>query len=101
MLKIVLLPDPFGPIRPRISPFLTPNDTLLTAVKPPTRWVRPWTASKSLRGSLRRVRRRARQRQNRLALLLALGPDEIRLVVDVLEDHREGAVVLTGHRSGL
>src|SRR5215475_7870744 len=45
MLKIVLLPDPFGPIRPRISPFSTLNDTLLTAVKPPKRFTRPFTTS--------------------------------------------------------
>src|SRR5438094_579743 len=53
------------------------------------------------RGSLRRVRRRAGQRQDRLALLLALGPYEIGLVVDVLENHREGAIVLARHRSAL
>src|SRR3954468_11937265 len=45
MLKIVLLPEPFGPIRPRISPCATLNDTLLTAVKPPNRFTRPSTTS--------------------------------------------------------
>ena len=45
MLKIVLLPEPFGPIRPRISPCSTLNDTLLTAVKPPKRFTNPSTAS--------------------------------------------------------
>ena len=35
MSKIVLLPEPFGPIRPRNSPCSTLNDTLLTALKPP------------------------------------------------------------------
>src|SRR2546425_13164691 len=49
------------------------------------------------RRSLRRVGRRARQGQDRLALLLALRPYEIRLVVDVLEDDRERAIVLTRH----
>ena len=34
MLKIVLLPEPLGPIRPRISLRSTVNDTLLTALKP-------------------------------------------------------------------
>src|SRR5438094_8280867 len=53
------------------------------------------------RGSLRRVRRRAGQRQDWLALLLALGPYEIGLVVDVLENHREGAIVLARHGSAL
>ena len=42
-LKIVLLPDPFGPMRPRISPSETSNDTSLTAVKPPKRLVSPET----------------------------------------------------------
>ena len=45
MLKIVLLPEPFGPIRPRISPCSTLNDTLLTAMKPPNRLTRPSTTS--------------------------------------------------------
>ena len=45
MLKIVLLPEPFGPIRPRISPCSTRNDTLLTAVKPPKRFTNPSTTS--------------------------------------------------------
>ena len=45
MLKIVLLPDPFGPIRPRISPCSTRNETLLTAVKPPKRLISPATSS--------------------------------------------------------
>src|SRR5579863_836755 len=45
MLKIVLLPEPFGPIRPRISPCSTRNDTLFTAVKPPKRFTNPLTVS--------------------------------------------------------
>ena len=45
MLKIVLLPEPLGPIRPRISPWATLNETLLTAVKPPKRFIRPSTTS--------------------------------------------------------
>src|SRR6202011_3473883 len=103
MLKIVLLPDPFGPIRPRISPFSTLNDTLLTARKPPNRLTRPSTTSTAI-PSLRRdlfvaVGRARRQRQHRLALGLALRPHHIRLVVDVLDDHRERALVLAGHRT--
>src|SRR4051794_26437047 len=42
-LKVVLLPEPLGPIRPRISPSLTSNDTLETAVKPSNFLVRPET----------------------------------------------------------
>src|SRR4029078_11329085 len=45
MLKIVLLPEPFGPIRPRISPCSTRNETLLTAVKPPKRFTNPFNVS--------------------------------------------------------
>ncbi|MHC2703399.1 hypothetical protein ACVMHZ_006562 [Bradyrhizobium liaoningense] len=45
MLKIVLLPEPLGPIRPRISPSSTLNDTLFTAVKPPNRFTSPFTSS--------------------------------------------------------
>jgi hypothetical protein len=44
-LKIVLLPDPFGPMRPRISPSTTSKLTRLTATNPPNRLVRPLTAS--------------------------------------------------------
>src|SRR5262249_15697749 len=36
-LKVVLLPDPFGPMRPTISPSLTSKDTRLTARNPPKR----------------------------------------------------------------
>jgi len=45
MLKMVLLPEPLGPMRPRISPGETPNYTLLTAVNPPKRLVRLATVS--------------------------------------------------------
>ena len=48
-LKIVLLPEPFGPIRPTISPSLTSNETLETAVKPPNILVRPLTVRSATR----------------------------------------------------
>src|SRR5262245_1666402 len=87
MLKIVLLPEPFGPIRPRISPVSTLNDTLLTAVKPPKRFTRPFTASTAAPpsywfGLLVAERRSLRQRQHGVAHRLALRPHHIRLVVD-------------------
>src|SRR6516164_1722681 len=97
MLKIVLFPDPFGPIRPRISPSPTANETSLTAVKPPNRLKSPVTSSTERR-SLHRVRRAGRQFQHRLLLLLCLWPYDIALVIDVLHDHRVGALVLSGHR---
>src|SRR5207247_3877197 len=48
--------------------------------------------------SIRRVRRRRGQRQHRLAVLQTLGPHDVRLVVDVLHDDGERAVVLPRHR---
>src|SRR6202035_54449 len=106
MLKIVLLPEPFGPIRPRISPSSTLNDTLLTAVKPPNRLTKPSTTSTTVPSPFQdplfvAVGRARRQRQHGVALRLALRPDHIRLVVDVLDDHRERALVLAGHRRAL
>src|SRR3972149_293080 len=35
MLNVVVLPDPLGPMRPRISPFSTWKETPLTAARPP------------------------------------------------------------------
>src|SRR5262249_40371454 len=149
MLKIVLLPEPFGPIRPRISPFSTANDTSWTAVKPPKRLVNPSTASiiqvggsdaapprhpppgsrgspcdvpiapaqpapeqrnhltyatftrASDQSSVRRVRRRRRKGQHGFVPLQSLRPHDQWLVVDVLEDDGERAVVLAGHRLAL
>src|ERR1700722_10985402 len=66
MLKIVLLPEPFGPIRPRISPRSTLNDTLLTALKPPNRLTRPSTTSTAI--LFVAVGGARRQRQHGLAL---------------------------------
>ena len=51
-LKVVLLPEPLGPIRPRISPSSTSNDTFETAVKPSNILVRPETV-RSGHGDLR------------------------------------------------
>src|SRR5205807_1276683 len=45
-------------------------------------------------GSPFRVGRGGRKGQHRLAHLQALRPDDVGLVVDVLDDHREGALVL-------
>ena len=44
-LKAVVLPEPFGPMSPRISPSRTSNDTRLSAVKSPKRLVRWMTLS--------------------------------------------------------
>ena len=44
-LKRVVLPEPFGPMRPRISPSFTSKETAFSAVKPPKRFVRPVTVN--------------------------------------------------------
>src|SRR5271163_4873255 len=44
-LKSVVLPEPFGPMTPRISPSSTANETSLTAATPPKRLLRPETLS--------------------------------------------------------
>src|SRR4029077_1494232 len=47
-LKVVLLPEPFGPIRPRISPSFTSNETLFTARRAPNLLMRPETVSRGM-----------------------------------------------------
>src|SRR5258705_10995033 len=44
-LKSVVLPEPLGPMRPRISPSRTSKDTPFSAVKPPKCLVRLVTVS--------------------------------------------------------
>src|SRR5215469_14032419 len=44
-LKVVLLPEPFGPISPRISPSRTSKETWFTARNPPKRLQSASTAS--------------------------------------------------------
>src|SRR5262245_4199677 len=50
-LKIVLLPEPLGPIRPRISPSLTSKETFDTAVKASNILVRPVTVRRATEGA--------------------------------------------------
>src|SRR6266516_3382444 len=44
-LNRVVLPDPFGPIKPRISPARLVRSTRLRAVRPPKRIVMSWHSS--------------------------------------------------------
>src|ERR1700722_1787128 len=55
-LNVVLLPEPFGPINPRISPWRASKDIWLTARNPPNRFDRPSTASIFSASSLRAKR---------------------------------------------
>src|SRR5438067_187761 len=52
-LKVVLLPEPFGPIRPRISPSFTSKETSFTARRAPNLLVRPETVSTGMGDSVR------------------------------------------------
>src|SRR5829696_8012921 len=102
-LKVVLFPEPFGPMRPRISPSSTSNDTSLTAVKPPNFLVRPDTASIAIDSFPRRVRPPPkesarvgvafRQRQHGVHRLDRSRPGNLRLAVHVLHDDGRGALV--------
>src|SRR5713101_6099336 len=123
-LKIVLLPEPLGPIRPRISPFLSSKDTRFTARNPSKLLVRDSTTSTggprwfdaspalaplqaggrarkrdlSFRSASRHgVRRGRRQRQHRVGRTDGSGPHHLGAVLDVLHDDGCGALVLAGH----
>src|SRR6266849_4495639 len=91
-LKRVLLPEPFGPMRPRNSPSATSKETPFTAVNPPKVLVSLET-SKNTSG---RERVALRKRQQRVGGLDLARPGDARAAVDVLHHHREGALVLAG-----
>src|SRR3978361_469679 len=50
-LKHVVLPAPFGPISPRISPGLMSKETSLSAARPPKRMVTVASSSKGAMGA--------------------------------------------------
>src|SRR5713101_7748468 len=93
-LKAVVLPEPFGPMRPRISPFLTSKDTPLRAVNPPKRLVSPVTVSigcEEARGGRQQHRRIDQARDHRRI-------DVLELALHDLKNGGERAHVLAGHR---
>ena len=65
-LKSVVLPAPFGPIRPQIAPRGTSKETSSSAVTPPNRIVSPWTASRAERLEVRIVIRASDSRLGQL-----------------------------------
>src|SRR5437763_9438795 len=74
-LKSVVLPAPFGPMSPRISPRLTTNDTSSRARTPP-KCTETWaTSSSGISGDLDRVRRPADSAQQLAHVALGLGHD--------------------------
>src|SRR5438128_5016500 len=101
-LKAVVLPEPFGPMSPRISPSPTSNETALSAVKPPKRFVSPLTASipdggRSPPPRLSRGKRGGRrERQDRLGGRHGPRIDQLELPLDDLEDGWERTLVLSG-----
>src|SRR5262249_54574629 len=103
-LKAVLLPQPFGPIRPRISPSRTSKDTSLTARNPPKRLQSPSTASigdymsylVQLHSSAR-VDGRLRQRQRRILRADHTRIDDRDVLAGILHDDRRRALVLARH----
>src|SRR5690554_6647702 len=97
MLKVVLFPDPFGPIRPRISPWASSKERFLTAVKPPNRLVSPCTESTQFDPASLRVAMALGQGQHWLCGLDPLGPDDMHVVAVELHHDRERALVLAGH----
>src|SRR6266849_1643198 len=62
-LSSVVLPDPFGPKMPTISPDVMENDTSDTAVSPPKRFVSSMTSS-STAPALKRADHALRQNQD-------------------------------------
>src|SRR5262249_56148568 len=60
-LKTVLLPDPFGPMRPTAVPGSTSNEQLSTARMPPNRRVSPATRSSAIGAVLLTLPRVGRQ----------------------------------------
>src|SRR2546425_7849316 len=90
-LNTVLLPEPLGPIRPRISPSATSNETLLTAVKPPKLFVSCSTFSNSRCEGVA-----LGERQNGVGRLDGAWPRDMGAAADVLHHHRERALVLAG-----
>ena len=91
-LNIVLLPAPFGPIRPRISPALRSKLTLLTAVSPP----KVLTAFSTFRirvppsGSARRGIASAAAGGGRVSLGQALGDEGNEAAARVLQQQDQG-----------
>src|SRR5215475_7563484 len=115
-LNSVVLPEPLGPMSPRISPSRTSIETSWRAVKPPKRLVRRETVSMA-RGGGRGARPRAparpvrsaaggprrggRERQDRRGGGHRLGEYHLELPLVHLEHHRERALVLAAHRVAL
>src|SRR5437773_9675064 len=113
-LKQVVLPDPLGPMSPRISPSLTSKETALSAVKPPKRLVRRSTestrrageagerapASSGMKSASGPGRRRG-QHDGRVARGDDLRPHVSELPVDHLVHRGDGALVLAAHRIAL
>src|SRR3989442_11770181 len=101
-LKVVLFPEPLGPMRPRISPSATWKETFLTAKNPSKLLVSPLTCNtclyRSLSRSLLRESVALGEGEHGVRGLDLLRPGDARAAVDVLHHDRKGALVLAGKR---
>src|SRR5262249_14214334 len=114
-LKQVVLPEPLGPISPRISPSLTSKETPLRAVKPPNCLVSRSTvstengrgggaAASAPRSAVRSAGRPGRaggQHDGRIGRGDDRRPHVAELAVHHLVDRGDGALVLSAHRVAL
>src|SRR5438309_8214910 len=96
-LNVVLLPDPFGPISPRISPCSTAKETLFTALSAPNRLLKPRTSSSGTFSAHVGVPRR--ERHNGISRLDRRRPDHLDFALHELHHHGERTLVLSGHLS--
>ena len=106
-LKVVLLPEPFGPIRPRISPSPSSNETSVDGGEAAEHLGEPvgpgQHACRSTVGLQARITGSSScgssaSGSTGSAVLHACRPDDLGLAVDVLHHHRRGALVLARHR---
>src|SRR5712664_784535 len=110
-LKQVVLPDPLGPISPRISPSFTSKETAFSAVKPPNCLVsRSTVSTRGPRGggaaasasrwrsrSASRPGRPGGQENRRIGSGDDRGPDVAELTIHHLVHRGDRALVLTTH----
>src|SRR3954447_26642751 len=95
-LNVVLLPDPLGPMSPRISPSSTPNETSFTAFSAPKRLLRARTSSSGTVASAC-VSVSRRERHHRIGGLDRRGPHDFGLALDELHHDGQRALVLSRH----
>src|SRR4051794_12760357 len=84
-LKMVVLPAPFGPIKPTISPSFTSKLTPATARSPRKAFSSCWTTSRPIGSALLRPRRRSQQQRPQTMGQKAGGAEQEHAVDDLLD----------------